>query len=167
MADTDGKQQIEAVPASAETSSPVLESSPVVEGRWKLPEGIEDHIESGSFVFPSILLSCQMVHLMHHFLLEQESHESSFSIHHRINQLCCWRNRRWALWFGCLSFWRWLERCLCCCWCRSWSRIDIGTSFIHAEIQIDIDRLLLLRIWEGTDVVGWLLGTHGQSSDEL
>ena len=68
MVDTDGTQRSEAVPASVETSSPVLEASPVVEGRWKLPEGIEDHIESGSFVFPSIdscLLSCQLIHRMH------------------------------------------------------------------------------------------------------
>jgi len=47
MAEVDGNPQAEAAAPVVDSPEAVVGSAPTVEGRWKLPEGIEDHIESG------------------------------------------------------------------------------------------------------------------------
>jgi hypothetical protein len=49
MVESDGNPQTETDSAPFETPLPVVESVPAVGGSWRLPEGIEDHIESGAY----------------------------------------------------------------------------------------------------------------------
>ena len=51
MVESDGTPQNKTDSVPFETPPPVVESAPVVGGKWKLPEGIENHIETGACLF--------------------------------------------------------------------------------------------------------------------
>lgn len=61
MAEVDGNPQAEAAAPVVDSPEAVVGSAPTVEGRWKLPEGIEDHIESGTLIEISSQLTAYKV----------------------------------------------------------------------------------------------------------
>lgn len=113
-------------PSTATTAAPTSTTT----YSWKLPDGIEDHIEAGAFYFlVHDLFACLFARELGFVLCSSFFvFLARFSFHLRIlynrsHQDCCWSSSWWYSWNDHVSKWKRHASGECGVWC--WCRIRI------------------------------------------